>query len=86
MLKGTFCFSYYCSKGATEARPNDGENANECPLGFYCPVGTITPQPCPPGSYGTAKRLQSEEECQGCTPGALVKNFRNWFDFTCDKA
>lgn len=26
----------------------------DCPLGYYCPLGTIEPEPCPEGTYGGA--------------------------------
>ena len=42
---------YFCRRNATSATPNQGDNANICPLGSYCPVGTGEPKLCPKGTF-----------------------------------
>jgi hypothetical protein len=44
---------YYCKMGVNMAEPN-GTNTGDgdiCPLGHYCPVGTVSPLPCLAGTY-----------------------------------
>ena len=39
-------------------------------LGYFCPIGTGTVIPeCPMGTYGSSKRLESEDDCQDCDAG-----------------
>jgi hypothetical protein len=51
-----------------------------CPMGYYCPVGSIKPLKCPGGRYGSAEGL-SVSECSGtcnsgyfCPPGSTSSN------------
>ncbi len=55
--------------GSNSSSPSLGDQANECPTGHYCPVGTVTPQGCPPGTYNSATRRQALSDCQNCTAG-----------------
>lgn len=41
---------YYCGLGNHMATPNNSTDSGLCPLGKYCPVGTITPENCPNGT------------------------------------
>lgn len=43
---------YFCRRNATTASPNQGEDANLCPIGHYCPKGTGEPNNCPLGTFG----------------------------------
>ncbi|CEM36103.1 unnamed protein product [Vitrella brassicaformis CCMP3155] len=55
--------------------------ADICPLGTYCPEGSETPRPCPPGYRGWNKtfdpsdpdslRTTLEESCLPCEPGSF---------------
>ena len=40
-----------------------------CPEGMYCPVGTINPIGCPPGTFSNVKGLKDSSECQACLHG-----------------
>ena len=46
-------------------------NAGPCPQGYYCPVGTDEPIPCPRGTFSNRSKLQSESQCYNCTPGSF---------------
>ncbi|XP_058489294.1 multiple epidermal growth factor-like domains protein 6, partial [Solea solea] len=39
-----------------------------CQQGFYCPVGSISPFPCPKGTYGPAMDALSIDNCLKCPP------------------
>ncbi|KAJ4935626.1 hypothetical protein JOQ06_017157 [Pogonophryne albipinna] len=39
-----------------------------CQPGFYCPLGSFTPLPCPKGTYGPAADAVSIESCLKCPP------------------
>ncbi|XP_053729819.1 SCO-spondin isoform X1 [Synchiropus splendidus] len=40
-----------------------------CPQGFFCPVGTSRPHPCPEGTYGSRPALSDQSECTPCGGG-----------------
>ena len=42
---------YFCRRNATSGTPNQGEDANICPQGHYCPDGTGEPEKCPAGTF-----------------------------------
>ena len=46
-----------------------GLDANICPEGHYCPLGTANPEPCPKGTYSNGTGLQSVDECVDCPAG-----------------
>ncbi|KAM4567238.1 uncharacterized protein PAE49_010636 isoform 2-T2 [Odontesthes bonariensis] len=60
---------YYCSGGATKARPTDGETGNTCPPGTYCAEGSGEPELCPAGTFSPVSGLTNEAGCQPCTAG-----------------
>jgi len=40
-----------------------------CPVGYFCPIGTVNPVPCPAGSFGDTSGL-TVSQCSGlCFPG-----------------
>ena len=41
----------------------------ECPTGHYCYEGTITPLPCPDGTYRDTTGAAVAGECMSCPPG-----------------
>lgn len=47
-----------------------GADANICPEGHYCLVGTAAPVKCPRGTYSNKTGLGSESECVLCPPGS----------------
>jgi hypothetical protein len=38
-------------------------------MGYYCPAGTVSPLPCPIGTYGDAIQLSLATECKPCPAG-----------------
>lgn len=48
----TCAAGYFCRRNATLATPDQGEDANICPVGHYCPKGTGEPNNCPLGTFG----------------------------------
>jgi len=42
---------------------------NICPIGYYCPIGTVVPEPCPEGTYGTAQGMTDSKSCTACPAG-----------------
>ncbi|GAB9469615.1 hypothetical protein Gpo141_00006888 [Globisporangium polare] len=78
---GLCAAGYYCKRNNTVANPSIGVvtvtdttsavfnmsfGGNLCPLGNYCSVGSVSPRPCPEGTFadelGTAV-------CKPCAPG-----------------
>jgi hypothetical protein len=55
---------YYCDKvGMVNV------TGQLCTPGHYCPLGTIDPRPCPPGTYTNQLGTINEKDCQTCPPG-----------------
>ncbi|KAL6471032.1 hypothetical protein MHYP_G00196820 [Metynnis hypsauchen] len=64
------CFSgYWCKEGSHTASPSAGPSGSLCPVGHYCPKGTVSPVPCPSGTWSNSTGQRSEEECQQCPGG-----------------
>ena len=60
---------YYCTSGVTTSTPNglpEHGNGSVCMIGHYCPENTITPLPCPPGTYNL---LLQQPSCFTCPAG-----------------
>lgn len=60
---------YFCKSGARSSTPEDGVNANVCPLGHYCPQQTTEPFKCKQGTLGKKEKLFSQSECSICPAG-----------------
>ena len=60
---------YYCRSSAKTSTPEEGENANVCPHGHFCPEGTDEPRKCPAGTLGQVTKLEKEEQCTNCPEG-----------------
>ncbi|XP_064629299.1 uncharacterized protein LOC135488586 [Lineus longissimus] len=60
---------YYCRSGAKLATPRQGDDADLCPVGHYCPEKTVEPVPCPPSTYANRTGLRQEEDCWHCRGG-----------------
>jgi hypothetical protein len=45
-----------------------------CPAGFYCPAVTITPLPCPVGTFSKFVGLNAISQCQPCDSGKYCKD------------
>ncbi|RUS80256.1 hypothetical protein EGW08_011985, partial [Elysia chlorotica] len=61
---------YFCKQHANISAPDQGDDANICPIGHFCPVGTSAPLPCPKGTFNNGTGLESESACILCTPGS----------------
>lgn len=46
-----------------------GADADTCPAGSYCPVGTDSPLLCPEGTYNPNTGQQMLDHCINCTGG-----------------
>ncbi|XP_038634722.1 multiple epidermal growth factor-like domains protein 11 [Scyliorhinus canicula] len=57
---------YYCMGKARRATPTDNVTGNRCPIGHFCPPGSIRPLPCPPGQYTD---VMQSLKCHSCPPG-----------------
>ena len=49
------------------------DHSNECPAGYYCPVGTYQPKPCAIGTYAPVARGTTSDDthCLPCTEGSF---------------
>ena len=65
------CFpGFVCSLGSASPSPDGSDSTGmPCPERSYCPEGTITPTPCPVGTYSSTTHLSNISECISCTPG-----------------
>ncbi|PIK35709.1 hypothetical protein BSL78_27465 [Apostichopus japonicus] len=66
---------FFCLTGSNSSSPTFGDDADECPVGHYCPQGTAQPQACPPGTYSPSVRRQAVEECLNCTAGRYCPTY-----------
>ena len=46
-------------------------NGVYCPRGYFCPLGTYDPFPCPPGTYNPDENAESELKCRVCAPNTF---------------
>jgi hypothetical protein len=63
-VSGPCSAGYYCDEyGITDAK------YKECPIGFFCPTGSIFPTKCPLGTSGLYNRSASVDACVKCPAG-----------------
>ncbi|XP_077105722.1 uncharacterized protein LOC143764221 isoform X2 [Ranitomeya variabilis] len=60
---------YFCVHSVITSTPNQGTLGDVCPSGYYCPVGSVVPHPCPSGSYSNSSGNVGPEACELCEPG-----------------
>lgn len=60
---------YFCILGATTPNPSDGVMGDICPLGYYCPQGSIEPLECPIGTFSPVNGTIEIDDCIPCSPG-----------------
>ena len=60
---------YYCRNSSQSASPSQGDEANQCPVGHYCPEQTTEPIKCPIGTFSNSVLLMNESNCTPCTQG-----------------
>ena len=72
--------------GAKTATPEEGSNANICPLGHYCRVKTTEPLKCPIRTLGLSTKLADISQCTPCPAGKYCDT-PGKFNYTalCDK-
>ena len=57
--------------------PEGTVNPIICPLGYYCPPDSGDPQPCPVGHFNNRSGIHFVENCTACTPGWWVNGRMN---------
>ena len=60
---------FYCSGSSEEAAPVGKSYGDICWAGYYCPNGTASPEPCPPGTFLDVEGMGDESDCVPCSPG-----------------
>ncbi|CBY12491.1 unnamed protein product [Oikopleura dioica] len=61
---------YYCDEYGTHDDTNDPVKLIKiCPVGSYCPPGSIFPELCDAGTYGPSQGFRSSYECVPCDEG-----------------
>ena len=70
---------YFCILGAKSFQPNKqpDNSSGPCPVGHYCPLGTINGQACPPGTYQPLERAESPDDCKLCDAGYYCEGHGN---------
>jgi hypothetical protein len=69
---------YACSLGAPQSSPQNiykfelDSIPGKCPMGYFCPQGSSSPQPCPPGTYQGATGSAS---CNKCPKGKYCDEY-----------
>ena len=71
---------FFCRRSASSTAPSQGEDADRCPLGFYCPEGTQEPRACPAGTLSNSLGLVNASQCTPCPAGVycLTAGERNY--------
>ena len=62
----TCAAGYFCRRDAVTATPNQGDDANICPVGHYCPEGTGEPTNCPLGTFGNDTGMYDQHQISPC--------------------
>ena len=60
---------YICRGGSDSPSPEGADLNTKCPPGHYCPKGSLSPMPCPQGTYNPNSIGQSIHDCQPCDAG-----------------
>ncbi|EKX43721.1 hypothetical protein GUITHDRAFT_110175 [Guillardia theta CCMP2712] len=66
---GYFCGYSSGGAGASTPTPDSADSRGPCPVGYYCPEGTVYPIPCPKGTFRPYLKGQANSSCLACTPG-----------------
>eukprot|EP00347_Sterkiella_histriomuscorum_P024400 403331247 len=70
---GDCAAGFFCQSGAISATPSTDPSGNNkygpCPKGYYCPLSTGAPFPCPSGTFGASTGLTQSSSCTSCTAG-----------------
>ena len=78
---------YYCFLGAAKTTPTEesSEGGSLCPPGYYCPVATFAPYPCPAGTYRAAKSGIALTDCTTCPAGSYCEHYASTTYSVCDE-
>lgn len=71
-LSNTCDAGYYCVSGSNTATPDSYTNkgiGSPCPIGNYCPKGTVVPTPCPDGKTRSQTGGKTVDDCTECEAG-----------------
>ena len=61
---------YICTGGATKKNPqSSADGGYPCPKGYYCPLGILSPIPCPIATYNSQSAAYSNSSCLPCPSG-----------------
>ena len=66
---------YYCTGSASTHSPTDGMTGDICPMGYFCPRGSVIGLPCPIGYYLNATGSSVMSSCIICNKGKAVNVF-----------
>lgn len=77
-----FCTpGYYCTLGSPIATPLTNDSfGGICPIAHYCPLGSVFPLQCEPGTYNPIK---GREQCLPCPAGFFCTGNSTDIDFVC---
>lgn len=65
---------YYCTTKAKIANPMDGNVTGDiCPMGTYCPQGSVAPVLCQIGTFLNGTGNDETTDCLTCTAGSFCK-------------
>ena len=64
-VSGPCSAGYYCTLGANDSTPVDGLKGDICPIGHYCPVGSVLPRECIAGTYSNVTGVEACLVCPG---------------------
>lgn len=67
---------FVCYGSANTSTPTDQVTGEVCPAGGYCPLGSMTSLPCPPGTFSNTSGSTNNFDCTECTPGFYCANAR----------
>ena len=70
---------YFCKKGSANFQPSKQSDnlSGPCPLGHYCPAGSISGFHCPEGTYQDSQGSVKLDDCKNCTAGSFCKGYGN---------
>ncbi|XP_077985305.1 uncharacterized protein LOC144439945 [Glandiceps talaboti] len=67
---------FYCLEASNTSTPTEETGMGDvCPIGYYCPAGTVGPYtyPCGNGTYNNVTGAQERDDCLDCPPGEVCE-------------
>ena len=74
---GSCLAGFYCKGRAVLSNPVGESYGDECPPGFYCPMGTTDPYSCPPGTFNNQSKATRPQDCMPCLGGSYCGGYAN---------